>query len=108
MRSHDSLKQDINQDIFSIVTSKIPRDVLIQQEIQKGSKVKWSVHKLRELLNECISAREGAEQQAMNDNKYTSSKPPRFTTEALVSGPKIQGSVNVCKIKSIPPCLYCS
>ena len=59
LRSLDALKQDINQDIFiSIVTSKLPRDVLIQLEIQNGSKVKWSVHKLRELLNEYISARE--------------------------------------------------
>ena len=47
-------------------------------EIQKGSKVKWSVHKLRELLNEYISARERAEQQVMNDNKYASSNPLRF------------------------------
>lgn len=70
LRSLDALKQDINQDIFiSIVTSKIPRNVLIQLEIHKGSKVKWSVHKLRELLNVYISARERAEQQVMNDNK---------------------------------------
>ena len=88
LRSLDALKQDINQDIFiSIVTAKVPRDVLIQLEIQKGSKVKWSVHKLRELLNEYISARERAEQQVMNDNKYASSKPLRFTPEAPVSGP---------------------
>ena len=58
LRRLDPLKQDINQNIFiSIVTSKIPRDILIQLEIQKGSKVKWSVHKLRGLLNEYISDR---------------------------------------------------
>ena len=34
LRSFDALKQDINQDIFiSMVTSKLPRDVLIQLEI---------------------------------------------------------------------------
>lgn len=39
LRSLRSLKQDVNQAIFiSIVTSKIPRDVLIQLEIQKGQR----------------------------------------------------------------------
>ena len=56
---------------------EIPRDVPIQLEIQKGSKAKCSVHKLRELLNEHIFARERAEQQTMNEIKYTSPKSPR-------------------------------
>ena len=85
LRSLDALKQDVNRDIFiSILTSKIPRDVLIQLEIQKGSKVKWSVHKMRELLNGYIPARERAEHQVMNENKYAFSKSQMFTTEALV------------------------
>ena len=43
LSSLDALKQDINQDIFiSVVTSNILRDVLIQLEIQKGSKIKWN------------------------------------------------------------------
>ena len=59
LRSLDALNQDTNQDIFvSIVTSKIPKEILIQLEIQKGSKEKWSVANIRELLNEHISARE--------------------------------------------------
>ena len=44
----------------------------------------------------------------MSENKYASSKPPWFTTEALVSGPKLQGSVNARQTKPMPPCLYCS
>ena len=44
----------------------------------------------------------------MNENMYASSKPPRFTTKALVAGPKIQGSVNARQIKPIPSCHYCS
>ena len=47
-------------------------------------------------------------EQVMNQNRNASSKPPSFTTEALVSGPKIQGSVNARQTKPIPPCLYCS
>ena len=38
-RSLEVLKQDINQDVFiSIVKSKLPEEVLLQLEIQKGSK----------------------------------------------------------------------
>lgn len=107
LRSLEALKQDINQDVFiSIVTSKIPRDVLIQLEIQKGSKGKWSVNKLRELFNEYISARERAEHQVMTENKYALPKPPRLTTEALVSGFKTQRSTN--SRQPILPCRYCS
>ena len=48
LRSLNALKQDINQDIFvSLVTAKVPRDVLIQLEIQKGSKIKWTVSKMK-------------------------------------------------------------
>ena len=41
LRSLNAVKQDINQAIFvSLVTAKVPRDVLVQLEIQKGSKIK--------------------------------------------------------------------
>ena len=87
LRSLDALKQDINQDIFvSLVIAKVPRDVLIQLEIQKGSKMKWTVCKFRDLLNEHISARERAENQVMTENRSAAQRPQRFTTEALVSG----------------------
>ena len=40
LRSLEALKQDINQNVFiSMVTSKIPKDVLIQLELQKGFKM---------------------------------------------------------------------
>ena len=91
LRSLEALKQDINQNVFiSMVTSKIPKDVLIQLKLQKGSKCEWSVSKLRELFNEYISARERAEQQATTENKYALPKNPRITTEALISGNRSQ------------------
>ena len=106
LRSLNALKQDINQDIFvSLVTAKVSRDVLIQLEILKGSKIKWTVSKFRELLNEHISARERAENQVLTENKAVTQNSPRFTTEALVSGFRAQGSSN--SQQSIPPCLYC-
>ena len=62
LRSLEALKQDINQEVFiSGITSKIPKDVLVQLEIQRGAKNKWTVSKLSELFNDYISAREKAE-----------------------------------------------
>ena len=61
MRSLEALKQDINHDIFvSIISSKIPKDVFIQMELQKGSRNKWSVNKLRELIYKYVCATERA------------------------------------------------
>lgn len=49
LRSLEVLKQDINLDMFVCMTrSKLPEDVLLQMEIQKGSKSKWTVLMLRE------------------------------------------------------------
>ena len=63
LRSLEALDQDINQDVFiAMITSKIPREVLIQLEIQKGARTKWTVHVLRELFNDYVAARERAEQ----------------------------------------------
>ena len=51
LRSLQALKQDIDQDVFvSIITSKIQKDVLIQLEIQKGAKTKWTVTVKRTVL----------------------------------------------------------
>ena len=65
LRSLEVLQQDINHDIFiSIISSKIPKYVYLQMELQKGAKNKCSVKKLRELLNNCICATERAEELA--------------------------------------------
>ena len=59
LRSLQALKQDIDQGVFvSIITSKILKDILIQLEIQKGAKTKWTVTKLRKLFNDYVAARE--------------------------------------------------
>ena len=40
LRSLEALKQDISQEVFiSIIISKIPKDVLVQLQIQKGAKI---------------------------------------------------------------------
>ena len=44
LRSLKALDQDINQDVFiSMITAKIPREVLIHLETQKGARNKWTV-----------------------------------------------------------------
>ena len=66
--SLEALQQDINHDIFiSIISSKIPKDVYLQMELQKGAKNKWSVKKLRELLNNYICATKRAEELAYSE-----------------------------------------
>ena len=64
LRSLKALEQDINQDVFiSMITSKLPKEVLIQLEIQKGTCNKWTVKALREFFKNYVAARERAEQQ---------------------------------------------
>ncbi|CAC5373097.1 unnamed protein product [Mytilus coruscus] len=59
LRSLDVLKQDVNQDIFvSMVKSKLPEQVLLQLEIQKGATEKWTVKILCERLRDYVVARE--------------------------------------------------
>ena len=70
-----------------------PKDALVQLEIQKGARNKWTVRKLRDLLNDYVSAREKAEQHAntgISTNRQQASHPLRLSTEALISGPKAQ------------------
>jgi len=55
LRSLEALQQNIDQDVFiSMITTKLPKEVLVQLEIQKGTGVKWSVRKLRHLFK-CLS-----------------------------------------------------
>ena len=62
MRRLEALQQNTNHDIFlSRISSKNPKDVFIQMELQKGARNKWSVNKLRELLNNYVCATERAE-----------------------------------------------
>ena len=62
LRSLKALDQDTDQDLFiSMITSKLPNDVLIQLDVQKVAKTPWAVKKLRERLNDYIAARERAD-----------------------------------------------
>ena len=90
LRSLEALNQDVNQEVLiSIITAKLPKDILVQLEIQKGAKNKWTIGLLRELFNDCVSAREKAEQHintGISTSRHQASHPLRLSTEALVVG----------------------
>ena len=97
VRSLQALKQDIDQDVFVSIITKIPKDVLIQLEIQKGAKTKWTVTKLRELFNNYIAERERADQQSysgLGETKYSLPRQPMGTTETLISGTRMSPRSN--------------
>ena len=59
LRSLDALEENIDQNIFiSMITSKIPKEVLMQLELQKGARNKWNVRDLREIFSNYVVARE--------------------------------------------------
>jgi hypothetical protein len=64
LRSLDVLKQDTKQNVFvSMVRSKLPEDILLQLEIQKGSHESWTIGNLCEKLKEYVIAREKSEKK---------------------------------------------
>ena len=91
-RSLQTLEQDINQDVFiSMITSKIPKKVLIQLEIQAGACNKRTVKELRELFKQYVAARERDEQQFSPTKTESTGEPYKpmvmiCSTEALVAG----------------------
>ena len=93
LRSLEALDQDIKQDVFiSMITAKIPREVLIQFEIHKGARNKWTVKELRALFNNYAAAREKAEQQTgagKAESSRNTYKPMVGSAEAVVAG--VQG-----------------
>lgn len=98
-----ALKQDINRDILiTIITSKIPYDVLMQLELHKGSKVKWSVNGLRALFNQYICARERVD-QLFNTETMIKKSPD---SESVSVGYRKQIRQND-RWKTFAPCRFC-
>ena len=100
LRSLKALDQDIDQDLFiSMITSKLPKDVLIQLEVQKGAKTPWTVKELRERFNDYIAARERAEHASTTRSESAGNheRPLMSSAEALVAG--VQSSQPTTKRK---------
>ncbi|CAC5375276.1 unnamed protein product [Mytilus coruscus] len=63
-RCLEVLKQNVSQDIFvSMVKSKLPEEVPLQLEIQKGSQEKWTVMSLCDKLRDYVVAREKSDKK---------------------------------------------
>ena len=98
LRRLQALEQDISQDVFiSMITSKLPKEVSIQLEIQKGATNKWTVKELRELLKHYVAARERAEQQyspAKTEHSGEPYKPMVMVSSAEALMARAQGINN--------------
>ena len=107
LRSLQALEQDTDQDLFiSMITSKLPKDVLIQLEVQKGARTPWTV---RERFNDYIVARERAELHAGTANSEHArnhEKPLMSSAEALVAGVQVTDNKRA-RTKFYPKCKYC-
>lgn len=80
LRSLEVLKQDVNLHVFvSIFKSKLPEEVLLQLEIQKGSKEKWSIQKLCDKLCDYVVARENSERKDSQKDHYNNSNRNQYS-----------------------------
>ena len=95
LRSLEALDENIDQNIFiSMITSKIPKEVLILLELQKGARNKWTVGELRELFSNYVVARERAEQNhytAKGETREDYYKSMVSSAEALIVGSQAVG-----------------
>ena len=96
LRSLQALEQDTDQDLFiSIITSKLPKDVVKQLDIQKGGRTPWTVRELRERFNDYIVARERAKLHVSATKSESAESHERHLmsyAEALVAGVKATGN----------------
>ena len=130
LRSLDAIGQDVEQPyLLSVIKSKFPKEILEQLEIQRG-KEKWTVAKLRELLQLQIKAKEGATREVIsskntnlfpqsrgsptptfipNRSGYTRNFRPHTTTQTLVSGSNARYSALPAKSCPVAArCAFCS
>ena len=79
IRSLEVLQQNVDQDIFlSIIRSKLPEEVLVELEIQKGVDNKWSVQNLIKQQREYVVARE----RASKETKSVSHRQGKYFSNA--------------------------
>ena len=79
LRSLIVLKQDTTHIFVTMITSKLPKDVVIQLEIQKGKTKKWTVDNLIEMSENYVTARESAERSHNPLETHKLSKNPTET-----------------------------
>ena len=101
----EALQQDVNNGIIMyIMKSKIPEDVFLQLDIQKGTQNKWSVKRLRESLNNYIYAVETVEQLSCSGKTEDNNRPLFRLTANRPRSPQSQSSYQ----HYILQCRYCN
>ena len=95
LKSLEALEENIDQNIFiSMITSNIPKEVLIQFELQKGARNKWTVRELGELFSNYVVARERAKQNhytAKGETREDYYKSMVSSAKALIVGSQAVG-----------------
>ena len=78
LRSLEVYKQNVNEDVFvSMIRAKLSEDVLLQLEMLKGAKKKWTVYSLCDKHLEYITAREHSEKKGNStDTLFKRTTPP--------------------------------
>ncbi|XP_056016813.1 uncharacterized protein LOC130053512 [Ostrea edulis] len=106
MRSLEAWRQDVNQDVFvSMITSKLPKETLLQLEIQKGSRDKWTVKKIRDLFKAYVTAKESTEFQASDAHNHVEN---HATAEALMIFTKESKERRNASSAKSPVCIFCN
>ncbi|XP_060552386.1 uncharacterized protein LOC132713726 [Ruditapes philippinarum] len=125
LRSLEVMNENLDQQVFvSMIRSKLPSEVLLQLEIQKGADTKWCIKTLRDLLRKYIVSREKSDKpKSLNDssqyvnkqtnphmnrhtsmsNRYKSQPQTNYSGGALVANEKRKVLLPSAKI-----CRYCS
>jgi hypothetical protein len=105
MRSLEVLRQDVNQDVFvSMITSKLPKERLLQLEIQKGTRDKWTVQKLRDLVKAYITAKESTKVHASDSHHHMENHSSAETLMIPTKESKYRNARNV----QAPVCSFCN
>ena len=110
LRSLQALKQNTDQDLFiSMITSKLPKDVVIQLETKKEARTPWTVRENRERFNDYLVATERAElhvSATKSESAANHERPLMSSTEALVTGVQATGNRKE-RMRTHPKCRYC-
>ena len=64
-----------------MIRTKLPEEVLVQLEMLNGAKNTWTVQKLRDRLDDYITARENAESKVTDNLKVSNNKVQQSYSE---------------------------
>ena len=70
------------QERVAMIRAKLTEEVLVQLEMLNGAKNTWTVRKLRDRLDDYITARENAEPKATENLKVSNNKVQQSYSEA--------------------------